>query len=317
MANIDKIIEKLLAVKNKNPGTLVNLDLTTEIMFIIEKAKEIIAEQPSFLRLKAPLTVGTDIHGQYYDLLRFISDAGAPPDTNYLFLGDYVDRGKQSIETICLLFAFKIKYPEGVFLLRGNHECQNITRIYGFWDECKRRYNLKLWREFINLFNCLPVAALVEDKILCMHGGLSPDLQNFNQIQKLKRPLEIPEKGIMCDLLWSDPASNYQYTKPSGWGANDRGTSYVFSEKVVEDFIEKHDLDLIVRGHQVQEDGYEFFAGQKLVTIFSAPNYCNEFDNDGAMLKISEDLCCSFYKRTPAEKQMGMRTRSQIPWSQR
>ena len=180
-----------------------------------------------------------------------MSDAGAPPDTNYLFLGDYVDRGKQSIETICLLFAYKVKYPEGVFLLRGNHECQNITRIYGFWDECKRRYNLKLWREFINLFNCLPVAALVEDKILCMHGGLSPDLKHFDQIHNIKRPLEIPEKGIMCDLLWADPASNYAYTKANGWGANDRGTSYVFSEKVVEDFLEKHDLDLIVRGHQV------------------------------------------------------------------
>lgn len=114
----------------------------------------------------------------------------------------------------------------------------------------------------------------------------------------------------MCDLLWADPAGEYSYTKPNGWGANDRGTSYIFSEKVVEDFLEKHDLDLIVRGHQVQEDGYEFFAGQKLVTIFSAPNYCNEFDNDGAMLKISDDLCCSFYKRTPAEKQGGMRLRS-------
>ena len=105
-----------------------------------------------------------------------MSDAGYPPETNYLFLGDYVDRGKQSIETICLLFSLKIKYPECVFMLRGNHECQNISRIYGFWDECKRRYDIKLWKSFITLFNSLPVAALVEDKILCMHGGISPEL---------------------------------------------------------------------------------------------------------------------------------------------
>ena len=134
------------------------------------------------LRVKAPMTIGTDIHGQYFDLLRFLNIADTPPKTNYLFLGDYVDRGKQSIETVCLLFAYKIKYPNNVFLLRGNHECQNINKMYGFWDECKRRYNAKLWKQFINLFNHLPVAALIEDRILCMHGGLSPELKNLNQI---------------------------------------------------------------------------------------------------------------------------------------
>jgi serine/threonine-protein phosphatase PP1 catalytic subunit len=108
-----------------------------------------------------------------------MSDAGPPPETNYLFLGDYVDRGKQSIETVCLLLAYKIKYPEGVFMLRGNHECQNISRVYGFFDECKRRYSVKLWKEFMTLFDNLPIAALVEDKILCMHGGLSPDLKQL------------------------------------------------------------------------------------------------------------------------------------------
>ena len=196
------------------------------------------------LRLKAPknsLVVGTDIHGQYYDLLRFMSDAGPPPETNYLFLGDYVDRGKQSIETICLLLAYKIKYPEGVFMLRGNHECQNISRIYGFFDECKRRHSIKLWKEFISLFNCFPIAALVEDKILCMHGGLSPDLNNMQDINKIKRPTEVPENGLMCDLLWADPATglaaNNWKVKKTGWGNNDRGTSYVFAERIVDEFL--------------------------------------------------------------------------------
>ena len=130
---------------------------------------------------------------------------GFPGSSNFLFLGDYVDRGKQSLETICLLLAYKIKFPENFFLLRGNHECASINRIYGFYDECKRRYNLKLWKTFTEVFNQLPVAALIEDRILCMHGGLSPDLTDINSIKKILRPTDIPDSGMLCDLLWSDP----------------------------------------------------------------------------------------------------------------
>ena len=169
-----------------------------------------------------------------------MSDAGVPPLTNYLFLGDYVDRGKQSVETLILLLAYKIKYPEGVFLLRGNHECQNISRWYGFWDECKRRYSLKMWREFVTLFNNLPVAALIEDRILCMHGGISPHLLDLNEINKINRPATVPDEGLLCDLLWSDPATgpaaNIAGVKTKGWGKNDRGTSYVFSSKIIDEF---------------------------------------------------------------------------------
>jgi serine/threonine-protein phosphatase PP1 catalytic subunit len=164
-----------------------------------------------------------------------------------------------------------------------------------------------LWKSFITLFNNLPVAALIEDRILCMHGGISPDLNELTKINTIPRPSEIPNSGLLCDLLWSDPATGMTAmipgVKTKGWGPNDRGTSFVFSEKTVHNFVQKHNLDLIVRGHQVMEDGYEFFSDQKLVTIFSAPNYCNEFDNDGAMLRVGENLCCSFFKRTPAEKQ--------------
>ena len=123
----------------------------------------------------------------------------------YLFLGDYVDRGKQSIETICLLLAYKARYPKQVFLLRGNHEVSSINRIYGFYDECKRRFNLNLWKNFILCFNWLPIACLVGERILCMHGGLSPDLVKVQDINRIERPTEVPEKGLLCDLLWSDP----------------------------------------------------------------------------------------------------------------
>ncbi|XP_010495583.1 PREDICTED: serine/threonine-protein phosphatase PP1 isozyme 5-like [Camelina sativa] len=145
----------------------------------------------------------SDIHGQYSDLLRLFEYGGFPPAANYLFLGDYVDRGKQSLETIFLLLAYKIKYPENFFLLRGNHECASINRIYGFYDECKRRFNMKLWKLFTYTFNCLPVAAVIDEKILCMHGGLSPDLTNVEQIKNIERPSDIPDSGLLCDLLWS------------------------------------------------------------------------------------------------------------------
>ncbi|RXH78359.1 hypothetical protein DVH24_001877 [Malus domestica] len=146
-------------------------------------------------------------------------------------------------------------------------------------------------------FNCLPVAALLEDKVLCMHGGLSPELNNLNQINTLKRPTDVPDSGLLCDLLWSDPSKDIE-----GWGPNDRGISFTFGAGRVTEFLQKHDLDLICRAHQVVKDGYEFFADKKLVTIFSAPNYCGEFDNDGAMMSVDESLKLFFQKFKPYKK---------------
>lgn len=238
-----------------------------------------------------------DIHGQYYDLLRLFEYGGFPPEANYLFLGDYVDRGKQSLETICLLLAYKIKYPENFFILRGNHECASINRIYGFYDECKRRYNIKLWKTFTDCFNCLPIAAVIDEKIFCMHGGLSPDLNQMEQIRKVMRPTDVPDVGLLCDLLWSDPEKDIV-----GWSENDRGVSFTFGPDIVSRFLQKHDLELICRAHQVVEDGYEFFSKRQLVTLFSAPNYCGEFDNAGAMMSVDQSLLCSFQILKPAPK---------------
>lgn len=158
-----------------------------------------------------------------------------------------MDRGKQSLETICLLLAYKVKYPENFFLLRGNHECASVNRIYGFYDECKRRFSVKLWKTFTDCFNCLPVSALIDEKILCMHGGLSPELNKLDQILNLNRPTDVPDTGLLCDLLWSDPSNEAQ-----GWAMNDRGVSYTFGPDKVAEFLEKHDLDLICRAHQVR-----------------------------------------------------------------
>ena len=260
-----------------------------DIKFLITKTKKILISQPIFLELESPITVCGDIHGQYPDLLKLFELGGFPPDKNYIFMGDYVDRGKQSIECICLLLCYKIKFDENFFILRGNHECGSINRINGFFDECKRRYNVKLWKSFVDLFNYLPIAASIDDKIFIVHGGLSPELKTVEQIQKIMRPTDVPEEGLLCDILWSDPDEN-----ASGWGANDRGVSVTFNEKVLKNFLEKNELDLLCRAHQVVEDGYEFFGNRSLVTVFSAPNYCGEFDNSGAIMEVDEELMCSF-----------------------
>ena len=293
--DVDKIIETLLSVRGNKPGKQVDLK-DEEIRFLIDKSQAIIREQKMLVELEAPLHVCGDIHGQYYDLLRIFEHCGYPGEYNYLFLGDYVDRGKQSLETICLLLCYKIKYPDKVTLLRGNHESSVTNRIYGFYDECKRRYNVKLWKSFTELFNFLPVAALIDDKILCMHGGLSPDLKSINNIIEIQITTDIPDTGLLCDLLWSDPDK-----EATEYDENDRGVSVIFGEKVVTDFNKKNDLDLIIRAHQVVDDGYEFFANRQLITIFSAPNYCGEFDNSAGIMIIDDSLTCSLKVLRPVE----------------
>ena len=254
-------------------------------------------EEPVLLEVSAPVNICGDTHGQYNDLLRLFEFGGPPPQTNYLFLGDYVDRGKNSVETMGLLLAYKIKYPNNIFLLRGNHESEIINHVYGFYDECKRRYNTKVYKLFSDCFNWLPISAIVDDKILCMHGGISPDLTSLDRIRKIVRPTEVPDKGLLCDLLWSDPDKNVD-----GWGGNERGVSVTFNENIVNKVVEDLDIDLVCRAHQVVENGYEFFADKKLVTVFSAPNYCNQFDNAGGMMIVDENLICGFKILTPKFK---------------
>jgi len=294
--DVDALLESLVAARNFKPGTEVVMQ-EKQIIQLCQKLRQILLEQPIMLELEAPLTVVGDVHAQYYDLLRIFESSGFPPEANYLFLGDYVDRGKQGLETFVLLMAYKVKYPENFFLLRGNHECAAITRIYGFYDECKRRFSTRVWKQCCDVFNCLPLAATVSDKIFCVHGGLSPELKKLEQINRIQRPTDVPDIGLLCDLLWADPNEQVK-----GWQESDRGVSYIFGTDVVNKFSEKHDFDLIIRAHQVVEDGYEFFAKRKLVTIFSAPQYCGEFDNAGAILKIDETLLCSFQVFKPASK---------------
>ena len=305
--NVNSIIQRLVEVRGSRPGKKVQLT-EAEIRGLCLKSREIFLSQPILLELEAPIKIFGDIHGQFYDLLSLFEFGSFPPDYNYLFLGNYVDYGKMSLETICLLLAYKTKYPENFFLLRGNHECAAINRLFGFYDECKRRYNIRLWKTFTDCFNCLPVAAIIDEKIFCCHGGLSPDLESMEQIRRIPRPTDVPDQGLLCDLLWANPGS-----KINGWGENDyiydedvepEPRSFSFGPEIVSKFLAKHDMDLIARGNQVVEDGYEFFAKRQLVTLWSAPNYRGEYDNAGAIMSVDETLMCSFQilKRSAADK---------------
>ncbi|ORZ01069.1 Metallo-dependent phosphatase-like protein [Syncephalastrum racemosum] len=295
-AELDDYIQRLL---NAGYTSKVSRQLclkNNEVVAICRAAMEVFLSQPSLLELSPPVKIVGDTHGQYSDLIRLFEMGGFPPSSNYLFLGDYVDRGKQSLETMLLLLCYKIKFPENFFLLRGNHECANVTKVYGFYDECKRRLNPKMWRTFVDVFNTLPIAGLVAGKIFCVHGGLSPSLHSMDEVRNIQRPTDVPDYGLLNDLLWADPSD-----VTVDWEDNERGVSYCFGKKVINEFLAKFDLDLVCRAHMVVEDGYEFFNDRTLVTVFSAPNYCGEFDNFGAIMSVSEELLCSFELLTPAD----------------
>jgi serine/threonine-protein phosphatase PP1 catalytic subunit len=183
----------MMEVKGSQWGKAVKLDFKA-IKYVVEEATKVLQKDPLLLELEAPIKIFGDVHGQYFDLFRLFDVAGYPAegDSKFLFIGDYVDRGKQSIETIIMLLTLKLKFPKHIYLLRGNHESQQINRMYGFYDECKRRYSVKTWKDFGQCFNSLPVCAIVDERILCMHGGLSPDLNDLEIINKQQRD-EVPD----------------------------------------------------------------------------------------------------------------------------
>ncbi|KAI9509089.1 Metallo-dependent phosphatase-like protein [Russula earlei] len=294
--DVDDFIQRLLDVGYTGKVSRSLCLKNPEIVAICQAARETFLSQPTLIELSPPVKIVGDVHGQYSDLIRLFEMCGFPPASNYLFLGDYVDRGKQSLETFLLLLCYKIKYPENFFLLRGNHECANVTRVYGFYDECKRRCNIKTWKTFVDVFNCLPIAAIVASKIFCVHGGLSPSLQSMEDVKALQRPTDVPDYGLLNDLLWSDPSDT-----ALDWEDNERGVSFCFGKAIINEFLMRYDMDLICRAHMVVEDGYEFWNDRTLVTVFSAPNYCGEFDNYGACMSVSEDLLCAFELLKPLD----------------
>jgi len=216
---------------------------------ICAKTRELLMRESNVVHVQSPITVCGDIHGQFYDLLEIFKIGGYAPDTSYLFLGDYVDRGLFSVETISLLICLKLRYPDRVQLIRGNHESRAVTQTYGFYTECVRKYgNADVWRWFCELFDFLTLSVVIDDSIFCVHGGLSPSIHTIDQIKVIDRFREIPHEGPMADLVWSDPADADQ----DGFAISPRGAGYTFGAAVVRKFLEINSAVHVLRAHQLR-----------------------------------------------------------------
>ncbi|KAG9311859.1 Metallo-dependent phosphatase-like protein [Chiua virens] len=267
-------------------------------IWIIEKATALLRAEPNVLQVDAPITVCGDIHGQYFDLMKLFEVGGSPADTRYLFLGDYVDRGYFSIECVLYLWALKIWYPDTLFLLRGNHECRHLTDYFTFKLECKHKYSERIYDVCMESFCALPLAAIMNKQFLCIHGGLSPELNTMDDIRAIDRFREPPTHGLMCDILWSDPVEDFGQEKINDSFLHNhvRGCSYFFTYQAACQFLERNNLLSIIRAHEAQDAGYRMYRKTKttgfpsVMTIFSAPNYLDVYNNKAAVLKYESNV---------------------------
>ncbi|XP_061434540.1 serine/threonine-protein phosphatase 5 [Lethenteron reissneri] len=253
---------------------------------ILLQVKKSLQKLPSLVEVTIKdgdmITVCGDIHGQYFDLLHIFELNGLPSETNpYVFNGDFVDRGSWSVEVILVLFGFKLLYPDHFHLMRGNHETDNMNQMYGFEGEVKAKYTAQMFDFFSEVFQWLPLAMCINSRVLIMHGGLfSEDGVTLDDIRKIDRNRQPPDSGPMCDLLWSDPQPQ------PGRSVSKRGVSCQFGPDVSRAFMEQNNLELIIRSHEVKPEGYEVAHDGRCVTVFSAPNYCDQMGNKGSYIHL-------------------------------
>eukprot|EP00301_Raphidiophrys_heterophryoidea_P022377 c6549_g1_i1.p1 GENE.c6549_g1_i1~~c6549_g1_i1.p1 ORF type:complete len:292 (+),score=59.89 c6549_g1_i1:79-954(+) len=281
---LDEILEKCFCFSLRSEIT------EEEVMWLCDEGRTCLLAEPSLLEIEAPVNVVGDLKGRIDALHALFELGGFPPNSKFLFLGNYVDIEPHGIECFSLLLALKLKYPRHVFLLRGNHECGQMTKVYGFLHEVNSRFTQQVCDKFIDCFDALPIAALVNHRIFCVHGGLSQELESFDQIRNMVRPTKLPESGLLVDLLWASPNKvKLGYTQ-----LDCGGVSHSFGADVVCDFVEKFGLDMVVRSLQVVTEGFEYFADKKLVSVYPSPNYKTCLLNLAALMKIDESLNHSF-----------------------
>ncbi|EER17121.1 conserved hypothetical protein [Perkinsus marinus ATCC 50983] len=261
--------------------------------------RDILIEEDNIQRVDSPVVICGDIHGQFYDLMELFKVGGECPETNYLFLGDYVDRGFYSVETLLLLIALKVRYPDRITLIRGNHESRQITQVYGFYDECVRKFgNVNVWRCCTDLFDYMALSAIIDNKVFAVHGGLSPALHTMDEIRLIDRKQEVPHEGAMSDIMWSDP------DEINGWAESPRGAGWLFGGDIVKQWNHTNSVTLIARAHQLVMEGYKMMFDDQLCTVWSAPNYCYRCGNIASVLCLDEQLKMDFrtFHAAPAEE---------------
>lgn len=280
MARVD--VDQLLSGLWQFPPKILS---EQDLKIVCDQVRLLLLQENNVEEINAPVTICGDVHGQFFDLLQLleISDDG---QNTFVFLGDYVDRGCNSVESLELLLLLKLKWPSRFILLRGNHESRQVTTVYGFYDECVRKYgNANPWRYCTEVFDCLTLAAVISDSIFCVHGGLSPTLKLLDQLRLINRLQEIPHAGSFGDIVWSDPDDI------ESWGVNPRGAGWLFGGPVTKKFNELNGLDLVARAHQLAMDGFKYmFKENSLVTVWSAPNYCYRCGNVAAVMQVDEQL---------------------------
>lgn len=256
-----------------------------EIKSICAKVKEILISEPNILRLNPPISICGDIHGQFYDLLELFKVGGSCKYTQYLFLGDFVDRGHHSIETFLYLILLKITNPSNMHLLRGNHESRSLTMVYGFYDECIRKFgSANVYKYITEVFDLLPIGAVVNN-IFAVYGGLSPEVSSVDDIDQIYRKIEIPAYGIISDLMWSDPEDQEE-----DWLESNRGAGFTFGKNAVAKFNTVNNFSCIFRAHQLVDAGYHYMFDQTICIVWSAPNYCYRCGNSATILEIGENM---------------------------
>ncbi|CAJ0567052.1 unnamed protein product, partial [Mesorhabditis spiculigera] len=287
------------------------------ILQLLDLAEKSLSQQPSLLELSSPLVVCGDLHGQYQDLLQIFQKNGLPFNQRYLFLGDYVDRGTHSLETVMLLLACRVEYPENVYLLRGNHEIPSVNKTYGFLGEIRMRYHhARKWdvvyRRFCEVFAHLPVAATINSQVLCVHGGLAPSLKSIDDFRSIKKPQYEPaDEGLLENILWADPSPECALFSAN----SERGCSFTYGNQAIDEKFRELGISLLVRAHQVVDHGFEFFANRRVVTLFSAPGYHDYYENLGAVMKFARDGTYTFDQFDSAPP-VGNATFAKIPYTE-